>query len=99
MSQPLFEKIGTGYFTLKLLATYTSCSVRWLRDRLSDPMHPLPHFRIAGKILIKREDFDVWIAVHRVDKPSCEISELVDSVISDIKAGHDFLTTQAEEPT
>ena len=47
-----------GYFDLKALAAYSSCSVRWLRDRLVDRLHPLPHYRIEGKILVKREEFD-----------------------------------------
>jgi hypothetical protein len=50
-----------GYLDLKALAGYSSCSVRWLRDRLTDPLAPLPCHRIGGKILIRREDFDVWI--------------------------------------
>jgi integrase len=55
----LFE---SGYFDLKALAAYSSCSVRWLRDRLVDRLHPLPHHRIEGKILVKREEFDRWLS-------------------------------------
>lgn len=50
------------YFDLKALAAYSSCSVRWLRDRLVDRLHPLPHYRIEGKILVKREEFDRWLS-------------------------------------
>ncbi len=37
------------YLPLKALAAYSGCSARWLRDRLADPRHPLPHYRPYGK--------------------------------------------------
>ena len=70
-----------GYLDLKALAGYSSCSVRWLRDRLTDPLAPLPHYRIGGKILIRREDFDVWIHQFRTIRPSTELGTLVDDVL------------------
>ncbi|MBA5861621.1 MAG: hypothetical protein GDA65_02760 [Nitrospira sp. CR1.1] len=70
-----------GYLDLKALAVYSSCSVRWLRDRLADPLAPLPHHRIGGKILIRREDFDVWINQFRTVRPSTELGTLVDDVL------------------
>lgn len=70
-----------GYLDLKALAGYSSCSVRWLRDRLTDPLAPLPHHRIGGKILIRREDFDVWINQFRTIRPSTELGTLVDDVL------------------
>ncbi len=54
------------YLGLRALATYSGCSVRWLRDRLTDPHRPLPCYRLpSGKILIRRSDFDAWIAGYR----------------------------------
>jgi hypothetical protein len=54
------------YLSLKALATYSSCSVRWLRARLVDPHQPLPCFRLpGGKILVRRSDFDGWLARYR----------------------------------
>ncbi len=70
-----------GYLDLKALAAYSSCSVRWLRDRLADPLAPLPHHRIGGKILIRREDFDVWINQFRTIRPSTQLGTLVDDVL------------------
>ncbi len=55
-----------GYFDLQALAAYSSCSVRWLRDRLVDRLRPLPHYRIEGKILVKREEFDHWLSSSHV---------------------------------
>src|SRR5262245_21609419 len=54
------------YLNLRALAKYSGMSVRWLRDRLTDPHHPLPCYRLpSGKILVKRSDFDNWIARYR----------------------------------
>jgi integrase len=39
---------------------------RWLRDRLADPHHPLPCYRLpGGKILVRRSEFDGWLASYR----------------------------------
>ncbi len=62
------------YLSLRSLAAYSRCSVRWLRDRLTDPQHPLPCYRLpGGKILVKQSDFDAWIARYRqVGDPDVE---------------------------
>lgn len=81
----LFEP---GYFDLKALAAYSSCSscsVRWLRDRLVDRLHPLPHYRIEGKILVKREEFDRWLSGSHVVNSADGLSDLVDSVVADMR--------------
>ncbi len=33
-----------------------------LRTYLSQSIRPLPHYRPGGKILVKRSEFDDWIA-------------------------------------
>ena len=76
--------ISTDYFDLKALATYSSCSVRWLRDRLVDRTYPLPHYRIEGKLLVKRDEFDQWIAAHRVVRPTDQLTEIVESVVAQV---------------
>ena len=76
------EFIEPGYFDLQALATYSSCSVRWLRDRLVDRLRPLPHYRIEGKILVKREEFDHWLSSSHVVNSADGLSEIVDSVIA-----------------
>lgn len=71
------------YLTLRALADYSGCSVRWLRDRLVDAHHALPCFRLpGGKVLVRRSDFDGWVsryrAVGRAD---------MDQVVSDVLRG------------
>src|SRR5262249_15603125 len=53
------------YLALRALVSYSGCSIRWLRDRLADPHHPLPCYRVAGKILVRRSEWDAWITRYR----------------------------------
>ncbi len=57
---------GDAYLSLRALASYAGLSVRTLRDLLAHATHPLPHYRMAGKILIKRSEFDSWMRHFRV---------------------------------
>jgi len=77
--------VNTTYLDLKALAIYASCSIRWLRARLADKYHPLPHYRIGWKLLVKREEFDVWISQYRVSRPPDELSHIVDSVVAQVR--------------
>lgn len=74
-----------GYFDLQALAAYSCCSVRWLRDRLANQTYPLPCYRVEGKILVKREDFDQWMATFRVVADSDGINSIVESVLSQVQ--------------
>lgn len=82
MQRDLIER---GYFDLQALAAYSSCSVRWLRDRLVDRMRPLPHYRIEGKILVKREEFDHWLSGSHVINSADGLSEIVDAVVAHMR--------------
>jgi hypothetical protein len=54
------------YLSLRGLAAYSSCSIRWLRAQLGDPHHPLPCYRLpGGKILVRRSAWDAWLARYR----------------------------------
>lgn len=81
----LYDLHGPGYFDLKALAAYSSCSVRWLRDRLVDRLHPLPHYRIEGKILVKRKEFDHWLSGSHVVNSADGLNEIVDSVVAHLR--------------
>jgi excisionase family DNA binding protein len=53
------------FLSVKALASYSGLSTRKLRDHLQGPAHPLPHYRIGGKILVRRSEFDAWIGHYR----------------------------------
>ena len=70
------------FLSLRALASYSGLSVRKLRDCLDDPAHPLPCYRVGGKILVCRSEFDAWIAAYsqrgRAD---------VDAIVTDVLKG------------
>lgn len=78
--------IQPGYLDLKALAAYSSCSVRWLRDRLVDQVCPLPHYRIEGKILVMREDFDQWMSAFRIISQANAVNDIVESVMTQVRS-------------
>jgi len=53
------------FLPLKALADYSGLSVRTLRDPLADPLHPLPCYRVGGKIVVRRSEFDGWMTRFR----------------------------------
>jgi len=53
------------FLPLRALASYSGLSVRKLRDYLDDAGHPLPCYRVGGKIVVRRSEFDGWIAAYR----------------------------------
>jgi len=57
------------YLSLKGLASYASLSRRTLQDLVNDTSDPIPSYRIGGKILIRKSEFDVWMARRRNRKP------------------------------
>lgn len=81
----LGDLLEPGYFDLQALATYSSCSVRWLRNRLVDRVRPLPHYRIEGKILVKRDEFDHWLSGSHVTNSAEGLSKIVDSVVAHMR--------------
>jgi excisionase family DNA binding protein len=71
---------ASDYLPLKQLATYTGLSVRTLRVHLVHRTQPLPYYKIGGKILVRRADFDAWAAQFRVSPPT-GIADLVNDVV------------------
>ena len=73
------------FLTLRVLAAYSGLSVRKLRDLLADPVHPLPHYRIGGKILVRQSEYDGWAARYR-HVGSGDVNAIVASVLQDLRA-------------
>ena len=70
------------YFDLKGLSAYSAVSVGSLRDYLKSG--GLPFFKLRGKILIKRSEFDAWLEAYRFNKKQ-ELNSLVGGVMDSLK--------------
>jgi len=68
------------YFDLRGLSAYSAISVGSLRNYLKAG---LPHFRLQGKILVKRTHFDQWLKQFFVNKTQ-DLNHLVDGVMNDL---------------
>ena len=55
-------------------------SVRSLRDRLKDAKHPLPCFKVEGKIYVKWSEFEDWMNNYRasVDTVEGKVNRVMD---------------------
>jgi len=71
------------FLPLAALSEYSGLSVRKLRDHLSDPVHPLPHYRVGGKVLVRRSEFDAWLAAYRRVGQQ-DVRKIVDEVLSSL---------------
>ena len=72
-------KSNEEYLDLKNLSNRVSLSVRTLRDYLKDSYNPLPHYKLAGKILVFWPEFMDWISRY---KTTGEID--IDSIVKDV---------------
>ena len=70
------------FLSLKGLAGYSGMSVRKLRDCLTHPVSPLPCYRVDGKVLVRRSDFDRWMEAF---KHTPDVDRIVDEVVSEIR--------------
>ncbi len=72
-----------GYLALPELSAYCSLSVRTLRDCLSDPTRPLPHYRLGdrGKVLVKVSEFDEWLSAYRRTTPEVNVCAIVNEML------------------
>jgi len=72
------------FLSLRTLATYSCVSVRKLRAYLHDPVHPLPHYRLGGKIVVRRSEFDTWMTAYR-RAAQADVEGIVNSVMRDLR--------------
>ena len=56
-----------------------------LRDHLDDPVHPLPCYQIGGKILVRRSEYDAWVAQFRRQRQA-DVDRIVSDVLRDLCA-------------
>ena len=81
--QVVFSSALDPFLSLRALANYSCVSVRKLREYLEDSTHPLPHYRLGSKILVRRSEFDAWMAAYRQVRQA-DVESIVDSVMRDL---------------
>ena len=83
-ARPCEETTGADveYLDLRGLSKYSSVGVGTLRDYLKEGR--LPHYKLPGKIIVKKSEFDSWLENYRVDKRE-DLDDLVDDVIEAMK--------------
>ena len=74
------------FLSLRALASYCGLSVRKLREYLDDPAHPLPSYRLGGKILVRRSEFDAWMSAYRGSR-TVDVDRIVSATLSDLRTG------------
>jgi len=70
------------YFDLRGLSLYSALGVGTLRDYLKS--ESLPHYKLRGKILVRRSEFDLWMQNFKINKKK-DINNIVDDVIASLK--------------
>ena len=71
------------FFDLKGLSAYSAISVGSLRDYLKSG--GLPYFKLRGRVLIKRSEFDSWIESYRINKKQ-DLNNVVDEILTSLKS-------------
>jgi excisionase family DNA binding protein len=70
------------YFDLRGLSVYSALGVGTLRNYLKSG--GLPFFKLRGKILIKRSEFDAWLEGYRVNRKQ-DLNNVVDEILTSLK--------------
>ena len=70
------------YFDLEGLSTYSALKVPTLREYIKE--RKLPAFKVKGKLLIRKSEFDSWLEKFRVKD---KIEDIVNEVMGDLKRG------------
>jgi hypothetical protein len=70
------------YLDLKGLSAYASLPVPTLRDYMKSC--GLPCFKVRGKLLVKRSEFDAWIEGFRVSQN--RLGKIVSEVMKSLKS-------------
>lgn len=83
MSETVHNRVSLKdqYFDLKGLEAYSSIKVPTLRDYIKSG--DLPCFKLKGKILIRKSEFDAWIEEFRHNRKK-ELNRIVDEVLTSL---------------
>jgi hypothetical protein len=74
-----------AYLSVRSLARYSDLSIRTLRTYLAHPTRPIPHFKMQGKILVKRSEFDAWMLAFRSASNHSASENLADELFEAVR--------------
>ena len=74
----LHVTVEDRYFDLPGLSEYSSLAVSTLRKYIK--RRGLPHFKVDGKVCVKRSEFDVWIQRFR-QRGSVDVRKLANEAL------------------
>jgi excisionase family DNA binding protein len=70
------------YFDLRGLSVYSALGVSTLRDYIRAGR--LPAFKVKGKVLIRKSEFDRWIEKHRINR-KIDIGRIANEALRSLK--------------
>ena len=71
------------FFDLKTLSSYSCLGVSTLREYIES--NGLPCFKLKGKVLVKRSEFDAWIENYRLSGE--RLDTMADEIMNNLKTG------------
>ncbi len=75
-------RMTSEWLGLRRLSEYADVSERTLRGWIHLGVNPLPAFRIGGKILVGRQEFDSWLRRHRIiPAESVDVNAIVKEIV------------------
>ncbi len=76
--------IQPEWLSLRGLAEYAQVCERTLRSWIHSPVDALPAVRVGGKILIRRQEFNVWLERHKITPLA---TDDVDAIVREVVEG------------
>jgi hypothetical protein len=70
------------FLDLRGLSEYSSLGIPTLRDYIRSDA--LPCFKVKGKLLIKKSEFDAWLERFRVNR-SKDLNAICDTILKNLK--------------
>jgi len=70
------------YFDLRGLSVYSALGVSTLRDYIRSGK--LPAFKVKGKVLIRKSEFDRWMEAQRINRKA-DIARIADEALKSLK--------------
>jgi excisionase family DNA binding protein len=71
-----------GYFDLRGLSAYSALGVSTLRDYIRAGR--LPAFKVKGKVLIRKSEFDRWMEAHRINR-KLDIARIANEALRNLR--------------